>query len=54
MAVRRARIGLTSRPIAASPFAYWYNHAPEGGEIVPTFIGFRSEKQKSFSKVLKG
>ena len=29
-------------------FAYWYNHAPAGVEIVPTFIGFRSEKRESF------
>jgi maleate cis-trans isomerase len=34
-------------------FAYWYKHAPEGIEIVPTFIGFRSEKRKSFLESFK-
>jgi len=44
----RARIGLIKPTHRGKSFAYWYNHAPEGVEIVPTFIGFRSEKKESF------
>ncbi|HEY2988538.1 MAG TPA: hypothetical protein VGL11_12485 [Candidatus Binatia bacterium] len=44
----RARIGLIKPTHRGKSFAYWYKHAPEGVEIVPTFIGFRSEKRDSF------
>lgn len=44
----RARIGLIKPTHRGKSFAYWYKHAPEGVEIVPTFIGFRSEKKESF------
>jgi maleate cis-trans isomerase len=44
----RARIGLIKPTHRGKSFAYWYTNAPEGVEIVPTFIGFRSEKRESF------
>jgi maleate cis-trans isomerase len=48
-----ARIGLIKPTHRGKSFAYWYNHAPEGVEIVPTFIGFRSEKRESFLEGFK-
>jgi maleate cis-trans isomerase len=48
MVAWRARIGLIKPTHRGKSFAYWYKHAPEGVEIVPTFIGFRSEKRESF------
>ncbi len=49
----RARIGLIKPTHRGKSFAYWYKHAPEGVEIVPTFIGFRSEKRESFLEGFK-
>src|SRR5918992_3642769 len=49
----RARIGLIKPTHRGKSFAYWYNNAPEGVEIVPTFIGFRSEKRESFIEGFK-
>ncbi|MGH7835850.1 MAG: hypothetical protein ACREQK_19560 [Candidatus Binatia bacterium] len=48
MVAWRARIGLIKPTHRGKSFAYWYKNAPEGVEIVPTFIGFRSEKRESF------
>jgi maleate isomerase len=48
MVAWRARIGLIKPTHRGKSFAYWYKHAPEGVEIVPTFIGFRSEKREGF------
>lgn len=48
MVAWRARIGLIKPTHRGKSFAYWYKHAPEGVEIVPTFIGFRSERRESF------
>jgi hypothetical protein len=53
MVAWRARIGLIKPTHRGKSFAYWYNHAPEGVEIVPTFIGFRSEKRESFLEGFK-
>lgn len=44
----RARIGLIKPTHREKNFAFWYKHAPEGVEIVPTFIGFRSSQKQSF------
>ena len=44
----RARIGLIKPTHRGKTFAFWYKHAPEGVEIVPTFIGFRSSQKQSF------
>jgi len=49
----RARIGLIKPTHRGKSFAYWYKNAPEGVEIVPTFIGFRSEKRESFLEGFK-
>ncbi|MGH7782696.1 MAG: hypothetical protein ACREO5_02480 [Candidatus Binatia bacterium] len=53
MVAWRARIGLIKPTHRGKSFAYWYKHAPEGIEIVPTFIGFRSEKRESFLEGFK-
>lgn len=44
----RARIGLIKPTHRGKSFHFWYKHAPEGVEIVPTFIGFRSGKKEGF------
>ncbi len=44
----RARIGFISPTHRGKVFAFWYDRAPEGVEIIPTFIGFRSSDQKTF------
>ncbi len=46
----RARIGLLKPTHRGKTFAFWFVHAPEGVEIVPTFIGFRSGHKESFLK----
>ncbi len=53
MVAWRARIGLIKPTHRGKSFAYWYKNAPEGVEIVPTFIGFRSEKRESFLEGFK-
>src|SRR5207244_13515327 len=53
MVAWRARIGLIKPTHRGKSFAYWYKHAPEGVEIVPTFINFRSEKRESFLEGFK-
>ena len=44
----RARIGLVKPTHRGKSFAPWYKTAPDGVEIVPTFIGFRSGTRKGF------
>ena len=44
----RARIGLVKPTHRGKSFAPWYKTAPEGVEIVPTFVGFRSGTRKGF------
>lgn len=46
----RARIGLISPTHRGKVFAFWYKHAPDGVEIVPTFVGFRSGKKDTFTQ----
>jgi len=53
MVAWRARIGLIKPTHRGKSFAYWYKYAPEGVEIVPTFIGFRSEQRESFLEGFK-
>jgi arylmalonate decarboxylase len=48
MSAWRARIGLVKPTHRGKTFAFWYQHCPEGVEIVPTFIGFRSGTRESF------
>src|SRR5438477_8834493 len=45
----RARIGLINPTHRGKVFAFWYRHAPEGVEIVPTFIGFRKGEKREFA-----
>jgi maleate isomerase len=49
----RARIGLIMPTHRGKVFAFWYKHAPEGVEIVPTFVGFRSGKKETFLDAFK-
>ncbi len=44
----RARIGMLKPTHRGKTFAFWYKYAPEGVEIVPTFIGFRSGQKDKF------
>ncbi|MBI2088976.1 MAG: hypothetical protein HYT78_09575 [Deltaproteobacteria bacterium] len=44
----RARIGLIKPTHRGKTFGFWYKHAPDGVEIVPTFIGFRTGKKEAF------
>jgi maleate cis-trans isomerase len=44
----RARIGLIKPTHRGKGFHFWYNRAPEGVEIVPTFVGFRRSDRKTF------
>ncbi len=44
----RARIGLVQPTHRGKTFAFWYKHAPDGVEIVPTFIGFRTGERQKF------
>jgi maleate cis-trans isomerase len=45
----RARLGLIKPTHRGKAFAFWYKHAPEGVEIVPTFIGFRRGDRAAFT-----
>jgi maleate cis-trans isomerase len=49
----RARIGLVSPTARGKGFAFWYKHAPEGVEILPTFIGFRQSTPETFDAGFK-
>ena len=44
----RARIGFICPTHRGKVFAFWYDRAPAGVEVIPTFIGFRTSDQKTF------
>src|SRR4051794_41901280 len=46
----RARIGLIKPTHHGKSFHFWYDHAPDGVEIVPTFVGFRRSDRQTFEK----
>src|SRR3954452_5562896 len=46
----RARIGLIKPTHRGKSFHFWYDHAPAGVEIVPTFVGFRRSDRQTFEK----
>ncbi len=46
----RARVGVLKPTHRGKTFAFWYKYAPEGVEIVPAFIGFRTGQKESFLK----
>jgi maleate cis-trans isomerase len=49
----RARIGLIQPTHRGKTFSFWYRNAPEGVEIVPTFIGFRTGERQKFLEGLE-
>jgi maleate cis-trans isomerase len=49
----RARIGLINPTHRGKAFAFWYKRVPEGVEIIPTFIGFRSSDRDTFEQGFK-
>jgi maleate cis-trans isomerase len=49
----RGRIGLIKPTHRGKSFAYWYKHAPDGVEIVPTFIGFRHGGRAAFGNAFE-
>jgi maleate isomerase len=46
----RARIGLINPTHRGKAFAFWYKRVPDGVEIIPTFIGFRSSDRGTFEQ----
>ncbi len=44
----RARVGIVNPTHRGKVFALWYKTAPEGVEIIPTFVGFRTSDRQSF------
>lgn len=44
----RARIGIVNPTHRGKVFAFWYKRAPDGVEIIPTFIGFRTSDRQTF------
>ena len=49
----RARLGLIQPTHRGKGFAFWYKHAPDGVEIVPTFIGFRRSDRETFGSAFE-
>jgi hypothetical protein len=45
----RARIGLIKPTHRGKSFHFWYKRAPDGVEIVPTFVGFRRSDRQTRS-----
>jgi arylmalonate decarboxylase len=44
----RARVGIVNPTHRGKVFALWYKTAPEGVEIIPTFVGFRTSERQTF------
>jgi maleate cis-trans isomerase len=44
----RALIGVIQPTHRGKQFAVWYKNAPDGVEIIPTFVGFRSGQRETF------
>ena len=49
----RARIGLIKPTHRGKSFHFWYDRAPDGVEIVPTFVGFRRSDRQTFEKAFE-
>jgi maleate cis-trans isomerase len=49
----RARIGLIKPTHRGKGFHFWYDRAPEGVEIVPTFVGFRRSDRQTFENAFE-
>jgi len=48
----RGRVGLISPTQRGKSFHYWYRFAPDGVEIVPSYIGFRRGERDQFTSGL--
>src|SRR5262249_44703975 len=49
----RARIGLVKPTHRGKSFHFWYKRAPDGVEIVPTFVGFRRSDRQTFENAFE-
>src|SRR5215216_5240536 len=49
----RARIGLIKPTHRGKSFHFWYDRAPDGVEIVPTFVGFRRSDRQTFENAFE-
>jgi maleate cis-trans isomerase len=49
----RARIGLIKPTHRGKSFHFWFNRAPDGIEIVPTFVGFRRSDRQTFENAFE-
>jgi maleate cis-trans isomerase len=49
----RARIGLIKPTHRGKGFHFWYDRAPDGVEIVPTFVGFRRSDRQTFENAFE-
>jgi maleate cis-trans isomerase len=49
----RARIGLIKPTHRGKSFHFWYDRAPNGVEIVPTFVGFRRSDRQTFENAFE-
>ena len=49
----RARLGLIKPTHRGKGFHFWYDRAPEGVEIVPTFVGFRRSDRQTFENAFE-
>jgi maleate cis-trans isomerase len=49
----RARLGLIKPTHRGKSFHFWYDHAPDGVEIVPTFVGFRRSDRQTFENAFE-
>ena len=49
----RARIGLIKPTHRGKSFHFWYKRAPDGVEIVPTFVGFRRSDRQTFENAFE-
>jgi maleate isomerase len=48
----RAKIGLIKPTLRGKGFALWFLSAPEGVEILPTYIGYRQAEREDFERGL--
>ena len=49
----RARVGLIKPTHRGKGFHFWYKRAPDGVEIVPTFVGFRRSDRQTFENAFE-
>lgn len=49
----RARMGTINPTHRGKAFAFWYTRVPDGIEIIPTFIGFRTSDRHTFESAFE-